>query len=127
MGILTSKKENKDGLEIIIPHTPRKRERQRAMHTAPRKTMSYVHTNVPRDKAFLTIDGRHILNLLELTTILEQMDDHAFAYHANTEKNDFSNWIRDVMGNTILAETIRDKSRQETQIEVLKHIVKELA
>lgn len=127
MSILTSKKGSREGLEILIPRTQRKREQRRGMHMAPRKAAPYVHTNVPRDKAFLTIDGRHILNLLELVTILEQMDDHAFQYHANAEKNDFSNWIRDVMDNMALAERIRNKDRQETQIEVLKHIVKELA
>lgn len=117
------KKEMKEeGLEIHIPRKERKlRTRQEHKLSAP-----HVHTNVPRDKLFLTIDGRHIYNLVHLVGVLEQMDDHTFRYHANAEKNDFSNWIKDVMGNAQLAERLKNKDRKDTQIEILRYIVKEL-
>ena len=111
------KNGDEERLEIHIP-TRRK--------LAPKRVMPYVHTNVPENRAFLTIDGRRIRNLMELADMLDQMDDHAFRHHANCERNDFSNWIKDVMGDSALAESIRDKDRRGTQVEVLKRIVKGL-
>jgi len=120
-----AKEKKEERLEI---HIPVKRERKRGwreMHPPIRK-VPYLHTDVPGGKEFQTIDGRHIHNLAELASILEQMDDHAFQYHANAAKNDFSSWVKDVMGLSELAETIRHKGRKDTQIEVLKHLLKQM-
>ncbi len=120
-----AKEKKEERLEI---HIPVKRERKRGwreMH--PRKQMvPSTHTDVPSGKEFHTIDGRHIHDLAELASVLEQMDDHAFQYHANVEKNDFSNWIRDVMGLSELADTLRGKDRKDIQIQVLKHLLKRM-
>lgn len=34
------------------------------------------------------------------------MSDQTFAYHCNTEKKDFSNWVRDVIGDDVLAKRL---------------------
>jgi len=120
------KKKNGDEerLEIHIPK--RVKMRMVANKMAASKRVQYVHTNVPEDKAFLTIDGRRIRNLMELVELLESMDDHAYCHHANSGRNDFSNWIRDVMGYRDLAESMMGKDRLGAEVEVLKHIVKGL-
>ncbi len=41
-------------------------------------------------------DGRVLRNLRELKDALEMMSDENYAYHANKDKNDFSNWIKEV-------------------------------
>ena len=63
----------------------------------------------------------------ELADALETMSEEIFAHHANEFRNDFSNWIKDVFYDHSLAEDIsRAKNRLETQIAVLRRLVKEL-
>ena len=44
-----------------------------------------------------------IKNLEELANVLPEISDDTFQHHVNNEKNDFSNWIRDVVGDQQLA------------------------
>ena len=111
------KKKDDERLEI---HIPRREKRRLA------QPVRYVFTDVPEGKAFLTLDGRRLRNLLELADALDHMDERVFRHHANGERNDFSNWIRDVMGEQALADSVRGKDLRGVQIEVLKHIVKQL-
>jgi len=43
-----------------------------------------------------------------LKDALDLMNDETYTYHASREKNDFSNWIKDIIGDEKLA---RDLSR----------------
>jgi hypothetical protein len=45
---------------------------------------------------------------------LGNMTDETFSYHVNQEKNDFSNWVRDIIEDVKLAKDIaKIKNRQE--------------
>ncbi len=82
---------------------------------------------VPEEHHFVVADGRKLKNLLELSDALETMSEEIFRHHANEFKNDFSNWVKDVFYDHSLAEDIsRAKNRLETQIAVLRRLVKEL-
>ncbi len=59
--------------------------------------------DVPVDKPFWSQDGRTLKNLQELAAALKEMSDETFRYHLNEAKNDFSNWVRDVVGDEKLA------------------------
>jgi hypothetical protein len=59
--------------------------------------------DVPEDKRFWCHDGRYLKNLEELGAALEEMSDETFGYHSNEGKTDFSNWVRDVIGDEKLA------------------------
>jgi len=63
--------------------------------------------DVPEDKRFWCCDGRVLLNLMELEVALREMSDEAFRYHSNEEKADFSNWVRDVIGDETLSRQLR--------------------
>ena len=69
--------------------------------------------NVPEDKVFWLNDGKVLKNLQELSAALADVSEETFAYHANKEKNDFKNWVNEVLGDKKLADNIsRVKSRQ---------------
>ena len=81
----------------------------------------------PVEQHFVVADGRKLKNILELADALETMSEDIFRHHANEFKNDFSSWVKDVFYDHSLAEDIsRAKNRFETQIAVLRRLVKEM-
>jgi len=76
---------------------------------------------------FLMIDGSTIKNLVELADALHIMSDDVFYYHVTHDRNDFSNWVRDVFSEKVLAEEIsRLHNKMEAQVAVLRHLLKKL-
>jgi hypothetical protein len=63
-------------------------------------------SDVSGEFVFWLCDGRTIRNLTELGAALKDMRDDVFGYHVNAEKNDFANWIRDIIGDKTLASSI---------------------
>lgn len=79
----------------------------------------------PEDKRFVLQDGRLLKDLKELADALEHMSEEVFTHHANSSKNDFSSWVRDVLCESELAEDIaKAENQMRAQIAVLKHIAK---
>jgi hypothetical protein len=64
--------------------------------------------NVPEDKVFWCHDGRVMKNLEELGTGLQQMAEETFRYHVTADRNDFSKWIRDVIGDYELSTELQN-------------------
>lgn len=55
--------------------------------------------DVPADKVFWCRDGRVFHNLAELEQGLNNMDEATFQHHVPGDHNDFTNWVRDVVGD----------------------------
>ena len=68
--------------------------------------------DVPDEKRFWCQDGKVVKNLKELGEALDGMGDETFHHHSGGGRNDFSNWIRDVVGDNKLANDLsKAKSR----------------
>ena len=65
-------------------------------------------SDVPLHKKFYCHDGSAFKNLGELEQAFKKMSPETFSYHANSEKNDFANWIYDVIGDITLSDSLRD-------------------
>ena len=61
---------------------------------------------VPDEYMFRCQDGRILKDMKELEEALATMTDETYAFHANAEKNDFTNWVRDVIGDEKLAKDL---------------------
>jgi hypothetical protein len=70
--------------------------------------------DVPDDKRFWCHDGKTIKNLKELRKALNDISDETFHYHLGGGRNDFSKWIREVVGDDKLAEAL-SKARSRMQ------------
>ena len=68
---------------------------------------------------FYTCDGTIIRNIEELFQSLQDMPDHVFNHHVNSERNDFHNWIKDVHENHGLAKNVKKAKNQD---DMLKHV-----
>lgn len=75
--------------------------------------------DVPDDKRFRCCNGWVIKNLAELETALREMNDDSFRYHCNEAKCDFSNWVKDVIGDKKLA---RDLAKSTTREQAAKSV-----
>lgn len=80
-----------------------KRQKQEAK---PKHNAQKLLATVPEECVFRCHDGRALKNMKELEEALATMADETFAYHSNSEKKDFSNWVRDIVGDEKLAKDL---------------------
>ena len=67
---------------------------------------------VPEEYVFWCCDGRILRDMQELADSLSNMSDETFAYHCNSERKDFSNWVRDIIGDQKLAQDLEQALSQ---------------
>jgi len=67
-------------------------------------------SDVPADKVFRCHDGRVIKNLDELSAALREMSEETFRYHVTIDRNDFSKWVEDVIGDRELSAVLKNSS-----------------
>jgi hypothetical protein len=75
--------------------------------------------DVPQEKRFWCSDGRVLRSLPELGVALKQMQAGAFRHHSRESSNDFSNWVREVIGDEKLS---RDLLKSTTQAQAAKSV-----
>lgn len=78
-----------------------------------------TYTVTDPEKHFFLHGGGTLTTLDELFAELQTMDRHVYDHHVNEERNDFANWVRDVMGDRFLAKNI-ELSKDRDQL--LKHL-----
>ena len=69
--------------------------------------------NVPEENVFRCCDGRILANMLELGVAFGSMSDEVFVFHANPAKNDFTNWVRDIIKDDKLASDLLESIDQK--------------
>jgi len=84
-----------------------------------KKDAERLLANVPEEYVFRCHDGRTFRNMEELGQAFRSMGDEGFTYHANAEKNDFSNWVKNVIKDDKLA---RDLAKSRDQLQAAKTV-----
>jgi hypothetical protein len=88
---------------------------------------SKLLSRVRPETCFILLGGKNIQTVPELALEIDAMPDDIFYHHVNDARNDFANWIRDVIGDIELAKAVLDThNRKDTEIVLLRHIVKSL-
>jgi hypothetical protein len=80
------------------------------MVTQTKQDATRILADAVGDKRFFCQDGHIFKNLSELAECLTRMREEVFRYHVTSEKNDFVNWVRDVLGDEILANKLNNVS-----------------
>jgi hypothetical protein len=70
--------------------------------------------------------GTNIGNLSELKEALTIMSDESFRHHVTSQKNDFSNWVRDVIKDKDLAREISNVRERERMRDIITLRISEL-
>jgi hypothetical protein len=66
--------------------------------------------DVAADKVFWCHDGSVIKNLDALGAALREMSEDTFRYHVTVDRNDFSKWVEDVIGDHELSAVLKKSS-----------------
>ncbi|MFH1637525.1 MAG: hypothetical protein ABIB71_03815 [Candidatus Woesearchaeota archaeon] len=81
---------------------------------------------VPWEKQFWTHDGRVIRAIEDMEEIFKTMDDNVFAQHVNDWKNDFAKWVREVVGDEVLADELIKTKDRKSSISIVKKRVRKI-
>jgi hypothetical protein len=63
--------------------------------------------DVPEEYVFRCGDGQILRNMKELGDALNTITYETYVFHANKEKNDFTNWVRDIIKDERLAKDLQ--------------------
>lgn len=81
--------------------------------------------NVPDDKVFYLANNEVIKNLDELYMKVSKATDDVFKHHVSENKNDFINWIKDVVKDKDLIKKLQGINQKNKFVEIVKiHITK---
>lgn len=83
------------------------------------KTITKPKETVDPQHFFILKNGRPIKNLHELVRTLKSIDEDTFKHHVNEHRNDFANWLKDILKKEQLAERIRNKKAKEELLKIL--------
>lgn len=77
-------------------------------------------------QCFWVNNGPIIHNLHEMSDTLNYMKDEVFKHHVNEEKNDIANWVRDVLKDNKLADSIKRIMRKDRVLDRINERIKQL-
>ena len=63
--------------------------------------------DVPEEFVFRCGNSHVLRNMKDLANELKSMPDNDYAFHANDGKNDFVNWVRDIIKDDILVNELK--------------------
>lgn len=72
------------------------------------------------ENAFYLRSGKSARNLKELLAGVKAMGNSEYNHHVNSEKNDFSNWVNDVLKKPQLAKKIRQAKTKAELVKLLE-------
>lgn len=81
-------------------------------------TKSYM-ADVPQEYVFWCCDGQILKNLKELRDAFAVMSEDTFAYHVNAVKNDFHNWVKDIIKDEVLASDLLKAANTRTAVRIV--------
>ncbi len=84
------------------------------MPETPKQEAKRLLSPVDEAYVFFVNDGRVLRDMEELAQALASMSEETYQYHANAEKNDFANWVVDIIKDQQLEASLR-KAPSRTQ------------
>ena len=73
------------------------------------------------EQCFWVNNGPILKNLDELANALPEMNDETFHHHVNRDKNDFSSWITNVIGDKKLANDLLSSKNRVSAVKKLRN------
>ncbi|MBW2990640.1 hypothetical protein KY348_02955 [Candidatus Woesearchaeota archaeon] len=77
-------------------------------------------------QAFWFANGTTARNIYELVSTIEACGKKVFKQHVNKEKNDFYNWVLNVLGDPVLAKRLKKGTDQKKYAKKIRRRIREL-
>ena len=90
------------------------------------KEAEHILRHVKGDHAFRLHMGTSIRSLKEMAEALDIMADRTFHHHVTDARNDFSSWVKDVLGDEGLAGSLRGIKSREAMVAKMDGRIEEL-
>jgi hypothetical protein len=81
---------------------------------------------VESDKYFWFVNGDNAKSLIELCEKLKNLDLNSFKFHANDQKNDFKNWIKEVIKDEELSLRLNNVAHKSEFVQIIEDRIKYL-
>ena len=82
--------------------------------------------NASAEQCFWVNNGPVLKNVEELADALQQMNEETYFHHVNKEKNDFSKWITDIIGDQKLANDLLSSRNKNSAVKKLRSRINSL-
>ena len=76
--------------------------------------------NAAPEHCFWVNNGPILKNVEELADALESISEDAYRYHANKDKNDFSKWIGEIIGDNKLANDLLSSKNKNSAVRKIR-------
>lgn len=73
------------------------------------------------EQCFWVNNGPVLKNLEELANALPEISDDTYKHHVNEEKNDFSRWVNDVIGDQKLANDLLSSRNKDSALKKVRN------
>jgi hypothetical protein len=97
------------------------------MVAKPNPKMRKLLSDVPEQYVFWCHDGNVLHNMRELAEELTIMSAGDYAFHANTERNDFATWVKDIIKDETLAKNLRKAINQEQAASIVSSRIESIS
>lgn len=74
---------------------------------------------------FWVFEGPVLANVRDLRDALKSMSDKTYVYHVNGDKNDFANWVCDILCDVDLGKKLARAKKRATALKMVDEHVKE--
>ena len=81
-----------------------------------KKSTKKVYMTAPHEHRFWACNGLVLSNLNDLAKCLKKMDNGHFTHHVNSKKNDFANWVSDILHDKALASLLRKSKTRSSSL-----------
>ena len=95
--------------------------------TSPEAARQYLRDVDPMWRAFWFHPHLVAKNLTEFVAGLEAIDDNVFRYHQEGHENALASWVQEVIGDSTMAEALREAKDRAGAVTITKMRLKELA
>lgn len=94
--------------------------------TSPESARQYLRDVEPMWRAFWLHSHLVAKNLTEFVAGLEAIDEEVYRFHQVSHENAMSSWVQEVVGDSVLAEALRQSPDLTSAVTVAKMRLKEL-
>lgn len=94
--------------------TAKKTPKKSVLKVAKKKVVAPEMKSVAGEQCFWMNDGRILADMRDLRDAFAEIADEVFAYHVSKEKNDFADWVEQVLEDEALAAGLRKARKPKT-------------